>query len=125
VWGVFFLGLLGGFTAWVATEYFARPLAGFFAMRARAAEVLARYENRQHSGQHSVAADADWLAERKLAYVDCGAELVAFAIVLVSHTVSSGAPRQRQREAPDQATVNRHDFRIFDFGIVARFGPGR
>ena len=78
--GSFFLGLLGGFTAWVAIEYFARPLARFYAMRARAAEALARYENRQHSDQHSVAADADWLVERKLAYVDCGAELVAFAI---------------------------------------------
>ena len=52
MWGVYFLGLLGGFTAWVAIEYFARPLARFYAMRARAAEALARYENRQHSDQH-------------------------------------------------------------------------
>ena len=78
--GSLVLGLLGGLAAWVATEYFARPLASFFAMRARAAEALARYENRQRSDQYSVAADADWLVERKLAYVDCGADLVAFAM---------------------------------------------
>ena len=49
--GSFILGLLGGFTAWAATEYFARPLARFYAMRARTAEALARYENRQHLDQ--------------------------------------------------------------------------
>ncbi len=76
----FFWGLLGGFIAWVATEYFARPLAKFFALRARAADVLARYEDRYNPDQDPLPPNSDWLVERKLAYEDCGAELAAFAV---------------------------------------------
>ena len=76
----FILGLLGGFVAWLATEILARPLSKFIALRAGAAEALARYEDRYNSDQDSLLANPDWLAERKLAYEDCGAELAVFAV---------------------------------------------
>ena len=76
----FLFGLLGGFAAWVATEVLVRPLAKFFALRAEAAEVLARYADRFSLDPNSPSPHPDWLWERKLAYEDCGAKLAAFAI---------------------------------------------
>ena len=74
------LGFLGGFIAWLATEILARPLSKFFALRAAAEEALARYEDRYNSNPDLSLAGPDWMAERKLAYEDCGAELAAFAV---------------------------------------------
>jgi hypothetical protein len=76
----FALGFLGGFIAWLATEILARPLSRFFAIRAAAAEALVRYEDRHNSNPDLSLASPDWVAERRLAYEDCGAELAAFAV---------------------------------------------
>jgi hypothetical protein len=72
----FLFGLFGGFTAWFATDFFVRPLAKFFALRAEVATALALYEE---PVDPDVFSSSDWLAQRKLAYARCGATLVAFA----------------------------------------------
>ncbi len=76
----FILGILGGITAWVATELLAQPLSKFFALRAAAAEALARYEDRYNSSRDMSLANPDWMTERRLAYEDCGADLAAFTV---------------------------------------------
>jgi hypothetical protein len=80
----FLFGLLGGVIAWVVTSFFAQPLSTFFNLRAGTAKALARYEDRVDHNPEAPVPSADWLAERKRTYENCGADLVAFA---VSNTV--------------------------------------
>lgn len=73
-------GLVGGFIAWIATEFFARPLTRFFALRAETAEALSRYEDRVDPNPDIFDPAAEWLAQRKAAYEQCGAGLTGFAL---------------------------------------------
>jgi len=75
----FLLGLLGGFIAWIATEFVARPLAVFISLRTDAARVLSKYESR-FNPDPEFSPTPQWLADRKAAYEECGAKLVAFAL---------------------------------------------
>jgi len=77
--GSFLFGLFGGFLAWAITEFFARPLIRFVALRAEAAKALALYDDRYNPDPDAPPPDTEWLAERKLAYEHCGAGLMAFA----------------------------------------------
>jgi hypothetical protein len=76
--GGFFLGFIGGVFAWIVTALIGQPIYHFISLRAEAARVLARYE-RTDAGPAPAATDANWIAERKRAYQECGARLVAFA----------------------------------------------
>jgi hypothetical protein len=93
--GSFFLGLIGGFVAWIVTALIGQPIYRFISLRAEAARVLARYE-RQGSIPGSEAGNANWIAERKRAYQECGTRLVAFAAanVIVTRLLRSRALRQ-------------------------------
>ena len=76
--GSFLLGLLGGFIAWRATDSFLRPLTKFFVLRTETAEALALYEGHFNPDPDALPPSSEWLAERKLAYEQCGAGLLAF-----------------------------------------------
>jgi hypothetical protein len=76
--GGFFLGFVGGVIAWIVTALVGQPIYHFISLRTEAARVLARYE-RSDFGPGPDPADANWVAERKRAYRECGARLVAFA----------------------------------------------
>jgi hypothetical protein len=76
--GSFLSGLLGGIIAWATTDFFARPLTRFFALRAGVAEALALYEDR-FKGPDAPEHDSEWFAGRRQAYEHWGAGLVAFA----------------------------------------------
>jgi hypothetical protein len=75
----FILGLAGGFIAWLATEFFGRPLNTILSLRSQAAAALARYESRYDPNPEAFEVTPEWLAERKAAYETCGAALVGFA----------------------------------------------
>ena len=72
------MGFIGGVFAWIVTALVGQPIYHFISLRAEAARVLARYE-RSDAGPAPEATDANWIAERKRAYQECGARLVAFA----------------------------------------------
>jgi hypothetical protein len=76
--GSFFLGLIGGFVAWIVTALVGQPIYLFISLRAEAARVLIRYERTDY-GPGPDAADVNWITERKRAYQECGGRLVAFA----------------------------------------------
>jgi hypothetical protein len=90
--GSFFLGLIGGFVAWIVTALLGQPIYGFIGLRAEAARVLARYER----DPGSEAGNANWTAERRRAYQECGARLVAFAAanVIMTRLLRSRVLRQ-------------------------------
>jgi hypothetical protein len=76
----FLFGLLGGFVAWIATTFFAHPLTNFYNLRGRAAEALARYEDRFNlEFDDSLQSDGNWIVDRRAAYETCGSSLLAFA----------------------------------------------
>lgn len=83
----FFWGVIGGMVAWVATTILGQPIYRFVALRAEAAEMLARYERDNSEDPGRDARDVNWLAARRHAYHECGSKLVAFAVanVAVAH----------------------------------------
>jgi hypothetical protein len=76
--GGFFLGFIGGVFAWIVTALVGQPIYHFISLRAEAARVLTQYE-RSDFAPGPDPADANWIAERRRAYRECGTRLVAFA----------------------------------------------
>jgi len=114
--GGFFLGFIGGVFAWIVTALVGQPIYHFISLRAEAARVLARYE-RSDAGPAPEATDANWIAERKRAYQECGARLVAFAAA--NHRDTPPA----QSLLGTVSLLSEIGWRGTDY--ARRFGPGR
>jgi hypothetical protein len=71
-------GFFGGMIAWVVIEFICRPVTTFWSLRSKAANVLARYEERVDYKIPSRDYDAQWVAYRQREYVDCGNLLIAY-----------------------------------------------
>lgn len=71
-------GLFGGVIAWIVTDFILRPVKEFWALRAKAANVLARYEERVDYEIPSQNYDPRWVTYRQQEYVDCGNLLIAY-----------------------------------------------
>jgi hypothetical protein len=75
-----FVGLIGGFVAWIATTAAGQPLLRFFQLRSRAAFILARYDGLPWiENSEAEPAEKGWLKKRKEAFDEIGSELIAFA----------------------------------------------
>jgi len=71
----FWLGILGGIVAWVATMLVGHPFYELFNLRRETAQLLHLYEPPKMDSRATM---ASWIADRANAYRTCAAKLFAF-----------------------------------------------